>query len=214
MTAVPCPARIFRLIHLDNLSVCLSRGGFHAPNCVPPPDGLVYKTIHDIDIQEKRKQRCIACGPKGTIHDYVPFYFGVLSPMLLKLHSGQVATYNEGQNPLIYIVSTAETIFGSGLRFIFSDGHGIAAFTQWYDDLNRLNEIDWEMVEAKYWADNIDDMDRQRRKQAEFLVYQFCPWKVVHEIGVINSTVREQVLPILAKFGASTPVRIHRSWYY
>jgi hypothetical protein len=213
MTAVPCPVRIFRLIHLDNLSVCLSRGGFHAPDCVPS-DGLVYKTIHDIEIQRERKQRRIACGPGGTIHDYVPFYFGMRSPMLLKLNSGRVNGYNEGQDPLIYIVSTVETIFAAGLRYVFSDGHGIAEYTQWYDDLDRLNEIDWETVYATSWASTVDDMDRQRRKQAEFLIYQFCPWKVVHEIGVINSIVQGQVLSILAKFGVSTPVRVHQSWYY
>ncbi|MHB8084411.1 MAG: type II toxin-antitoxin system toxin DNA ADP-ribosyl transferase DarT [Dehalococcoidia bacterium] len=213
MTAVPCPVRIFRLIDLDNLSVCLSRRGLHAPNFIPP-DGLIYKPIHDIEIQDERKQRCITCGPRGTFPDYVPFYFGMRSPMLLRLHSGRVKGYDEGQDHLIYIVSTVETIFAAGLSYVFSDGHGIAAYTQWYDDLDRLNEIDWDMVDAKYWADTVDDMDRQRRKQAEFLIYQFCPWKVVHEIGVINSTVQGQVLPILAKFGVSTPVRIHRSWYY
>jgi len=52
----------------------------------------------------------------------------------------------------------------------FSDGHGIAAFTQWFDDVTNLNQIEWDMVQADYWADTIVDMDRQRRKQAEFLV--------------------------------------------
>ncbi len=213
MTEVPCPIRIYRLTHLDNLPVYLSRGGLHAPNCVPP-DGLIYKPILDIEIQSARKQRCISCGPRGIITDYVPFYFGMRSPMLLRLHSGNVQGYDEGQDRVIYIVSTVETIFGTGLRYVFSDGHGIAAYTQWYDDLDHLNEVDWGTVYADYWASTVDDMDRQRRKQAEFLVYQFCPWKAVHEIGVISNTVREQVLSILAKFGISTPVRVHRSWYY
>ena len=30
------------------------------------------------------------------MHDYVPFYFGVLSPMLLQLKTGRVTGYNEG----------------------------------------------------------------------------------------------------------------------
>ena len=213
MTEVPCPIRIYRLIHLDNLSVCLSRGGFHAPNC-NPSDGLVYKPIHDIEIQSERKHRHIACGPGGTIHDYVSFYFGMRSPMLYRLHKGNVQGCNNGQDRIIYIVSTVETIFATGLRYVFSDGHGIAKFTQWYDNLDHLNEVDWEMVNEKYWADTVEDNDRQRRKQAEFLVYQFCPWKAVHEIGVINNTVRGQVLPILAQFEVSTPVRVHQTWYY
>lgn len=29
----------------------------------------------------------------------------------------------------------------SGCQFVFSDGHGLAAFTDWYDDLEEL--VDW-----------------------------------------------------------------------
>jgi hypothetical protein len=59
--------------------------------------------------------------------------------MLLRLHTGQVANYNEGQEPIIYIVSTVEKILRKSLEFVFSDGHGIAFFTKWFDDLRDLN---------------------------------------------------------------------------
>ncbi len=32
------------------------------------------------------------------------------------------------------------------------------------------------MVYQRYWRDDVNDMGRQRRKQAEFLIYQSCPW--------------------------------------
>ena len=35
------------------------------------------------------------------MHDYVPFYFGQLSPMLLQLKTNRVAGYTEGQDPLM-----------------------------------------------------------------------------------------------------------------
>lgn len=38
------------------------------------------------------------------MHDYVPFYFGPLSPMMLNLKTGRVAGYEEDQEPLIYLV--------------------------------------------------------------------------------------------------------------
>ena len=86
---MPRPTPIYRLTHRDNLSVCLERGGMHAPNYTPD-DGRVYRTIHDIEIQQVRRVRPIRCGPGGTVHDYVAFYFGPRSPMLLKLKTGQV----------------------------------------------------------------------------------------------------------------------------
>jgi len=212
---VPNPTPIYRLIHVDNLHVCLQRGGLHAPNYTPN-DGLRYKTIHNVDIQLQRRVVRIPCGPGGVIHDYVGFYFGFLSPMMLQLKTGQVEGYNEGQEPLIYLVSTAQAVVDSGVGYVFSDGHGVAAYTEWYDDLSDLDKVDWNMVYQRYWADNIEDMDRQRRKQAEFLVHRFCDWKLIHEIGVINDTMSEKVNNVLNRFPnrSHPPVRVRREWYY
>ncbi len=135
------PIPIYRLIHIDNLATILDCGGMHEPK-YPPEGGCVYRAIHNLDIQKFRRQRPILCGPGGTVHDYVAFYLGPRSPMLLQLHTGRVENYNEGQEPLIYAVSTVNTIVRAGLGFVFSDGHGIAAFTQWFDDLNDLKKVD------------------------------------------------------------------------
>lgn len=213
--AVPDPTPIFRFVHVDNLEVVLRREGLYAPNHTPN-DGEAFRTIHNTEIQEKRKQRTIPYGPGGVIHDYVPFYFGYLSPMLLQLKTNRVPGYDEGQAPLIYLVSSAQAVAASGCRFVFSNGHGIAVFTRWFDDLGRLDEVDWDMVNQRYWSDNVNDMDRQRRKQAEFLVYQSCPWMVIGEIVVVNQAAKTCVESILARFNRALhrPVNVRRGWYY
>ncbi len=43
-------------------------------------------------------------------------------------------------------------------------------------------------------------MDRQRRKQAEFLIYQSCPWTLIQEIGVLNLRMKARVAEILKPF--------------
>jgi hypothetical protein len=98
--------------------------------------------------------------------------------------------------------------------FVFSNGHGIAAYTDWYDDLSRLKEVDWEMVYERYWADDVNDMDRQRRKQAEFPVHRFCPRG--QEIGVANSAAQARVQALLndAEPAVRTPVNVQAGWYY
>lgn len=176
-------------MHQDNLHICLRRGGIYAPNHTPA-DGLTYKVIHNMEIQSRRQRTAIPCGPGGTIHDYVSFYFGFLSPMLLQLKTGQVRDYAEGQEPLIYLIATAQDIQQHGTRFVFADGHGLASFTQWYNDLRDLDKVDWTAVNLRYWADTQDDKDRQRRKQAEFLIYQFCDWSLIREIVVMNAGIK------------------------
>ena len=211
----PNPTPIFRFIHLDNLDTLMRRDALHAPNHVPG-DGLPYRFCHDPEVQGARAAVTITVGPGGTIHDYVPFYFGYLSPMMFKLKTGRVAGYDEGQEPLIYLVSTAQAVANAGVPFAFSDGHGLAFFTGWFDRLERLDAADWEMVYKQYWSDNVNDLDRQRRKQAEFLVYQTCPWSLIQEIVVINTAIREHVEAIQASFHASERkmVKVERRWYY
>src|SRR5207248_2166584 len=154
--------------------------------------------------------------PCGTLHDYVPFYFGYLSPMLLQLKTGHVAGYNEGQEPLIYLKSTAQAVAQAGVSFVFSNGHGIAAYTDWFDDLAHLSEVDWDMVYQRYWSDTLNDMDRQRRKQAEFLIYQSCSWMLIQEIGVLNTRAKAGVESILSEFDVRQRpvVNIRAGWYY
>lgn len=212
----PIPTPILRFIHIDNLPVLLHRQALHAPNHTPD-DGLAYRTIHDLEVQEKRQSRNLQCGPGGVIHDYVSFYFGPLSPMMLRLHTGRVEGYREGQEPLVYIVSDAQAVEQAGLRFVFGDGHGLAAFTQWFDDLAALPRVDWEMVHQKYWKDDpMGDNDRQRRKQAEFLVHQAMPWGLIREIVVINQAMKARVEVVFHEFPEvyAPPVRVRQSWYY
>ncbi|MCP4689192.1 MAG: DUF4433 domain-containing protein [Desulfobacterales bacterium] len=210
---IPDPTPIYRMIHVDNLPVCLQRGGFHAPNYTPDDD-LSYRAIHNIEIQKTRHIRTIQRGPGGSIHDYVAFYLGPRSPMLLQLYTGRVDGYNEGQEPLIYIISTVQDVQRRNLKFVFSNGHGLAAFTSWFDDVRDLDQVDWNSVYADYWADTLEDMDRQRRKQAEFLVHRFCPLAVVSEIGVFNQRIRSKVLSILGQYSETLTVNIRKKWYY
>ena len=212
---VPYPTPILRFIHVDNLHIYLQRGGLHAPNHTLF-DGLRYKTIHNMTVQEKRQMKQIPCGGRGVVHDYVPFYFGYLSPMMLNLKTGRVPGYNEGQEPLIYLVTICQAVQDSGTGFVLTDGHCLTTFTDWFDDLAYLDRVDWRVVYKRYWADNINDMDQQRRKQAEFLVHQFCAWELVQEIVVINEVMKTRVEQIMATFptGQKRIVRIRQDRYY
>jgi len=212
---IPVPTPIYRIIHVDNLKGILQRDGIFAPNFIPQ-DGIPYRTIHNEQVQEKRHVKQIYCGPGGVVHDYVGFYFGYLSVMMLNLKTGRVEGYNEGQEPLIYLISSCQAVAKGGGKFVFTDGHGIAAWTAYYDDLGHLDQVDWDMVYQRYWHDTDDDLDRQRRKQAEFLVHKSVPWSLVDSIAVIDKRMQGRVEAILAEFPEEKRrmVRIEQTWYY
>jgi hypothetical protein len=136
--------------------------------------------------------------------------------MLLNLKTGRVADYNEGQAPLIYLTTAVSRLTDSGCQFVFSDGHGLARITDWYDDLARLDQVDWSLVTARYWADQPDDNDRQRRKQAEFLVWKSVDWSLIEGIGVLNQQVKSHVEAVLEQHQDQPRpnVQIEAQWYY
>jgi hypothetical protein len=134
--------------------------------------------------------------------------------MLLQLHSGRVEGYTEGQEPLIYLVSTVQAVVAANCDFVFSDGHGIAIYTGWFADISALDRVDWSVVYLRYWNDTPEQPDRQRLKQAEFLVHRHCPWALIHEIVVIDDEVRQQVeLLLQSEPTLVRPVRVQRDWY-
>ncbi len=211
----PVPTPIYRLVHVDTLPTLLARDALHSPNH-QPNDNLHYRTIHNVNVQANRRVKLVKCGPQGSVHDYVPFYFGPLSVMLLNLKTGRVEGYDEGQEPIIYLTTTAQAIVADGCQFVFTDGHGLATFTEWYDDLSDLDQVDWGLVGERYWSDKPEDNDRQRRKQAEFLVWQFCHLSLISEIGVLNTNAQARVMETLDQFPRShhPQVNVRRQWYY
>ena len=211
----PGPITIYRLVHVESLPTLLTRGAVHAPNWTPV-DGLPYRRIHNVGVQVSRHAKPIRCGPGGTCHDYVSFYFGPLSVMLLNLKTGRVAGYNEGQAPLIYLTTTVQRVKDVARGFVFSDGHGLATFTNWYDDLSQLDQVDWDLVGARYWADEPDDNDRRRRKQAEFLVWKSLDWSLIGSIGVLNQQVKANVGVVLCQHPDRfhPKVEIRPGWHY
>jgi hypothetical protein len=112
--------------------------------------------------------------------------------------------------------TTVQAVEQAGLGFVFSDGHGIAAFTSWFAASSQLDSVDWDMVYQRYWSDNVNDMDRQRRKQAEFLIHQSCPWALIQEIGVANAAMKTRVEQILSGFAPEMRlvVNVRAGWYY
>lgn len=167
-------------------------------------------------MQASRREKQVPCDPCGSIHDYLPFYFGPLSVMLLKLKTCQVSGYSEGQEPLVYLITTVERVDTGGARFVFSDGHGLNRLTRWFDDLNQYDAVDWDMVGAQYWQNTDEDGDRQRRKQAEFLVWRSLDWPRISGIGVLNESTKTKAEALLEQYPQRScpPVKVKSGWYY
>lgn len=207
------PTPIYHITHLSNLTSILAIAGLGS-NSTMQQQGIGYINLANQNIQSRRAKVTVPCGAGGTLTDYVPFYFAPRSPMLYAIHQGNVPTYSEGQESLIYLVSTVEAVQQANLSFVFTDGHGIMALTQFFDDPADLNQVDWQVMALKYWFDTPEDNDRKRRRQAELLVHQFFPWQLITEIGVMHHSVKAEVEKCLQTTTHQPEVILRRNWYY
>ncbi|NJK74431.1 MAG: DUF4433 domain-containing protein [Richelia sp. CSU_2_1] len=207
------PTPIYHITHIDNLESIISAGGLLAYNTMHTAR-IHYTNIACENIQYRRATFRVPCGVGGVLHDYVPFYFAPRSPMLYSINKGYVASYTQGQEPVIHRVSDVFNIENVGLDFVFTDGHAVMKLTTFFDNLYELYQIDWDVMEARYWNDTDEDNDRKRRRQAEFLVRNFFPWQLIAQIGVINSAIQAQVENILQNFTHKPAVIVRQNWYY
>jgi hypothetical protein len=197
------------MVHIDNLSKLLDWGGDYAPQkCVD--QGLTKRVIHHGHIMDRRKSRQVPCRASSSLADYVPFYFRTRSPMLFAINKGGVEGY-AGQSDLIYLQSTAEAIAGAGLDYVFSNGHAVMEYADFFDDLTNLDKIPWEVVGAKYWNDHEDG---RFKCQSEFLVRDFFPLSQIATIGVFNEAMAQKVREQLEQQNKNIDVTTQRSWYF
>lgn len=122
--------------HLDNMSRILADGGLYSDALV---GDRLRAEVGDLDIKAARRRHVVTCGPGGHPADYVPFYFAPQSPMLYRIARGGVAHYQDGQTPLVYLVTTVDDVCRAGLQWLFSNGNCGAPTTDYFNDLRLLD---------------------------------------------------------------------------
>ena len=204
---------LYHITDLDNLPGILGTGGLRCKYSLQQ-GGTAHVDIAYGHIQDRRAQTPVPCGPGGSLHEYVPFYFSPRSPMLFAIARGYVPGYSGTQYKILHLVTAVEDVVAESLQFVFSDGHAVMAMSDFFTDVSELSRIDWPLMSARYWHDTDEDGDRKRRRQAEFLIHLFVPWRLVQTIGVMNEPVARRVKTTLAGNGHRPVVSVKREWYY
>ncbi len=197
------------MVHRENLPRLLEWGGDYAPNQCEAR-GLAKRAIHHAHIMDRRQNRAVKCGAGGTLADYVPFYFRFRSPMLYAINGGQVAGCS-GQRDIVFLQTTAERVAKAKVPFVFTDGHAVIEYSDFFNDLADLDKVPWDAVRARYWNDHVDG---RFKCQAEFLIKDFFSLDLVAKIGVYDDAMCEQTKGLLQQNESNLIVSTERSWYF
>lgn len=198
-----------RVEHLDSIS----RVGLVSDN-EAKARGLILTEIGNNRIKGRRELRQVPVAPGGVVADYVPFYFAPRSPMMYAIHRGNVPTYTEGCDRIVYLVSSVERLQEEGCALVVTDRNAVlelAAFGDSGHDLDNL--IDWDLMAARMWNNTEEDPDRKERRQAECLAHMWVPWSAVLGIVTKNASVLEEASSALPNSPVPKMV-VRPDWYF
>lgn len=206
--SVPVPADppIFHITHTGNLASIARDGGLWC-DAQRLARGVASTNIAHLHIKQRRLSRKVETRAGGCLGDYVPFYFCPRSVMLYAVACGH-ASYPGGQDAVVHLVSSVRRAVALGQPWSFSDRHAELAHALHYDELARLDEVDWRVMGMKYWK------EVREERQAEFLVREFFPLSAFAKIGTRTPETADKVRQLLGGAGAHLPIEIRPDWYY
>lgn len=195
-----------RVEHLESIA----RSGLLDDN--QAQSGSMTVEIGNQEIKDRRRLRVVDVAPGGVVADYAPFYFNPRSPMQSSIHNGNVPTYTDGTDRLIFLVSSTQRLRELGLTVLVSDRNAalsIAEFTA-TDDIDDF--VVWEVIQTRYWNDYLAGREL---RQAECLVHTRVPWEAFLDIGVKSPELAAEATAALRSAGVSGPApTVRRNWYF
>lgn len=218
--SLPTRPKIYHILHVDRLASVLDDGVLWS-------DALVRErrvggtTIGMGNIKRRRlEQNSLASHPGLRVGDCVPFYFCPRSIMLHLIWRANhpELTYRGGQEPIIHLEADLEAAVAwageNHRRWAFTLSNAGSAYFEDRADWAQLGEVNWAAVAARKWSGPGIDPALKEGKQAEFLVEQRFPWRLVERIGVCRQSVYQQVAGLLDGRSHRPGLEILPDWYY
>ena len=109
----PEKARIFRILHVANVSWILDHGGLPCQNSSERDPN--YLNIGNTSLIEKRSRLIVPVPPGGTLSDYVPFYFTPFSIMMYNIKTGFGGISRRENSEIVIVVSSIHRLRDLGL---------------------------------------------------------------------------------------------------
>jgi ssDNA thymidine ADP-ribosyltransferase, DarT len=207
------------MTHVDNIPHILQHGITHRNSQKANPN---YVSIGDSILIGNRntKEVLVTNGLEGygfsetiIIGNFIPFYFGLRTPMLYVIQKGgNFVPKITPPEEIIYCVSSVQKIIDEGMLFFFTDGHATNNLTTFFnkEKVNEINNlVDLKAANLKYWKTD-SDLDLKRRKESELLVKQDVPNTCIIGYICYNETIKSKLL----KMGLQEKEVVVRHNYY
>lgn len=207
----PENAFIWRIVHCDNLP-WLIENGLHCSNTTVKCNTWI--TIGNQELINKRDSKLVPIKNRGTLNDYVPFYFTPFSPMLYNIHTGFNGITRVNNEDIVILVTSLRTLEEFDTNFVYTDMHAYSVFANFYSDLADLSHIDWAILQRRDFQRDNNDPQKIERYQAEALIYQTLPINKLKAIVCYSDSVKQKIESWLAMHNSNVKVVVREEWYF
>ena len=202
---------VFRITHRRNLPWLLDNGLHCRRSPKQDPD---FVSIGNKELIEKRHLRSIGQPPGGTLSDYVPFYFTPLSIMAFNIQTGRNGVDKLSGAELLILVTSLHKLKNDGIAFLFTDRQASMVGAMFTDDIGRLDQVDWRILQNKDFSRDNEDIGKTSRYQAEVLVHKHLSADSLLGIACYDVEQKAWAANLVAERTLNLPVFVKRGWYF
>jgi len=194
----------YHFTHIDNIKSIIENNGLLSTN-IKNQYNIGHHNIASMSIQNRRSEMSVPVGPGGVVHDYVPFYFATINPMLLGLLNRKVVD----QPYICFIAVSIEKLLDK--KVVFTNASANANYLpDFYDNPKDLNKLEWRLIDSKRWGEKSEE--ERHLRMAEVLVYEKVPLEWIDSFIVFNSICKNQIEDSYKMVGVKCP-NISYDWF-
>ena len=216
---VPTEPKIYHIVHVDRLASIVSDGHLWS-DAEMARRRDTGTTIGISTIKDRRLTNSLTSHRDMHVGDCVPFYFCPRSVMLyvISMRNHPELKYRDGQEPIVHLEAdlreSVDWANDSRQRWAFTTSNAGSYYFEDHSNLDRLDKINWDAVNARKWSGTGVDPSVKEDKQAEFLVEDSFPWELISRIGIGSQRIYATVQNALQGAHHRPAVEVKRDWYY
>ena len=126
------------------------------------------------------------------------------------MHMGNVPTYLDGCDDIVYMCSTLERLRATGSKLVLTDRNAALAHALFASDATDL-DIDWPLMGQRIWNDTSEYPDRREKRMAECLAFESVAPQAIAAVAVKSRAIADEVSRLV---GDTLPVDVRGDWYF
>lgn len=164
--------------------------------------------IGDQGLIEKRASHPVPIPPKGTISDYVAFYFTPRSLMLYIITGGNPC-HEYDKSEIVIMETRLRDLADSGFAVVFTDRHAYSPSANFFSSMDDLGKIQWDLLQKSSFAG-----DYKGPYQAEALIHDHLPVRFLSSIVCYGENEKAELEQDVREAHLEIKVDARPDWYF